>query len=169
MTDRSKKIFLAICIITPFLLYCFYYYGIMIKNAPYKFSEFESITFKYGLGDSLVNQYNSKSGEYQFLNSRDSLVKTNLKLSKDDLLYLHRKAAEQGFWNFPEVFSGSNTSGGSSKAPHYYIEYKYKNKSKHVLFDAAYNDKPKLGDAARQLVKEITTVINDAQDRGSKE
>ncbi|WP_036678906.1 hypothetical protein [Daejeonella oryzae] len=136
----------------------------MIKNAPYKFSEFESITFKFGLGDNLVNQYNSKTGNYQYLNSKDSLVKTNVKLTKDDLLYLHRKAAEQGFWNFPEVFSGSDKTK-SLKSPHYYIEYNYKNKSKHVLFDADYNEKQKLGDAARQLVKEITNVINDAQDR----
>ena len=165
MSDRGKKIFLSICIITPFILYSIYYYSIMIRNAPYKFSEFESITFNYGLGDSLVNQYNSKTGDYQFLNSSDSLIKTNVKLSKDELLYLHRKAAEQGFWNFPNVFTERDNKTRRKNIPHYFIEYKYKNKSKSILFDADYKENKKLGDAARQLIKEISTVINDAQDR----
>ena len=84
MRTRSKKIFLVMSIVVPFLLYCFYYYGMMIKNAPYKFSEFQSIHFEYGYGDTLNNIYDSKTGEYQFVNRRDSLVKVNLKLSKDD-------------------------------------------------------------------------------------
>jgi hypothetical protein len=42
-------------------------------------------------------------------------------------------------------------------------------KSKHVLFDASYNEKPKLADAAKQLTKEISNMINDAQDRQDKE
>ena len=93
MSTKSKKIFLALSIIIPFLIYCFYYYGMMVKNAPYKFSEFESLTFKYGLGDSLVNQYNSKTALYQYVNENDSLIKKKVKLSKDDLLVLHRQAA----------------------------------------------------------------------------
>ena len=168
MSDRAKKIFLAICIITPFLLYCVYYYSIMVKNAPYRFSDFESITFKYGLGDSLVNQYDSKTGVYQYVDENDSLVKTNVKLTKDELLYLHRKAAENGFWNFPEVLTNTVPDPRKLNAPHYYIEYKYKMKSKHVLFDASYNEKPKLADAAKQLTKEISNMINDAQDRQNK-
>ena len=168
MSERGKKIFLAICIITPFLLYCVYYYSIMIKNAPYKFSEFKSLTFKYGLGDSLINQYDSKTGNFQYVNERDSLIKTNIKLSKDDLLYLHRKAAEQGFWNFPEELSGANNPNRSKNSPHYYIEFNYQRKSKHVLFDADYNSNVKLRDAAAQMAKEISTVISDAQDKAKK-
>ncbi len=163
MSDRAKKIFLAICIITPFLLYTGYYYSIMLKNAPYRFSDFESITFRYGLGDSLINGYDSKTGSYQYLNSNDSLVKTTVKLRKDDLLYLHRKAAELGFWNFPDELQGEESPARIS--PHYYIEYKYKDKTKKVLFDAAYNEEPKLRDAAKSLVTEISNMINDASDR----
>lgn len=166
MSDRTKKIFLAICIITPFLLYSIYYYTIMVKNAPYRFSDFESITFKYGMGDSLINQYNSKTGEYQYLNGNDSLIKTHVKLRKDDLLYLHRKAAESGFWNFPEVLENKSAKIEKVNSPHYYIEFKYKSKGKHVLYDAAYSDNLKLGDAAKQLTKEISSMINDAEDRG---
>jgi hypothetical protein len=168
MTERGKKIFLAVCIITPFLLYCVYYYSIMVKNAPYRFSDFESITFNYGLGDSLVNKFNSKTGDFQYVDSRDSLVKTKVRLRKDDLLYLHRKAAELGFWNFPEEISGEGMSNHSTNSPHYYLEFKYKGKTKHVLFDAQNNESPKLNNAAKSLITEISNMINDTRDRDLK-
>ena len=167
MSDRSKKIFLALSIIVPVLIYCIYYYGMMIKNAPYKFSEFESITFKYGLGDSLVNQYDSKTGNYQYLNQNDSLVKTYVKLRKDDLLYLHRKAADLGFWNFPKEIV-PDESAPKRNSPRYYLEFKYQRKTKQVLFDLDYNGDMKLKDAARILIEEVSRTINDAQDRTGK-
>jgi hypothetical protein len=153
-------------IIVPFLLYCFYYYGMMIKNAPYKFADFDSITFNYGTGDSLLNKYDSKTMDYQYLNSRDSLIKSRLKLNKDDLLYLHRKAAELGFWDFPSNMVNKDTSLRKGiQAPRYYIEYKYKRKSKRVLFDASYNGKAELVDAAQRLVKEIQNKLIEVEKR----
>lgn len=168
MSERGKKIFLAICIITPFLLYCVYYYSVMVKNAPYRFSDFDSITFKYGLGDSLANSYNSKTGAYQYLDSRDSLVKTTVKLRKDDLLYLHRKAAELGFWNFPEEILSENNLKKSTNPPRYYLEFKYKHKTKHVLYDAQNTENLKLSDAAKSLITEVSNMINDTRDSDLK-
>lgn len=168
MTDRQKKIFLAICIIVPFVLYCVYYYGIIIKNAPYKFSEMKSITLKYGLGDSLVNRYDSKTGVYQYMNEQDSLVQSNVKLSNDDLLYLHRKAAELGFWNFPEDLRGPESRNAPSNAPHYILEFNYLRKSKRIDFDLNFKGDPKLKDAAKSLIEMVNTTINDAEDRKRK-
>src|SRR6187402_3060585 len=130
MSNRGKKIFLILSIIVPFLMYCVYYYGMMVKNAPYKFVEFDSIVFQYGTGDSLVNKYNSKTGEYQYINKHDSLVKMHLRLTKDDLLYLHRKAADLGFWDFPSSELGDTASRAGVKPPRYLIEFNYKRKSK---------------------------------------
>src|SRR5690349_14055243 len=84
MSDRFKKIFLGLSIVVPFLIYSMYYYGMMVKNAPYKFSEFQELTFKYGLGGSLLNQYNSRTTEYQYVTESDSIVKKKVKLTKDD-------------------------------------------------------------------------------------
>jgi hypothetical protein len=167
MSDRSKKIFLALSIIVPFAIYCIYYYGIMVKNAPYKFSEFESVTFKYGIGDSLVNQYDSKTGNYQYLDQNDSLIKTHVKLRKDDLLYLHRKAADLGFWNFPKEITNSSNDGRRT-SPRYYLEFKYQRKAKQILFDIDFNGDPKLKDAARILIEEVSRTINDAEDRSGR-
>ncbi|HEY0900117.1 MAG TPA: hypothetical protein VGD90_12335 [Sphingobacteriaceae bacterium] len=163
MNNRNKKIFLALSIAIPFLVYCFYYYGVMLKNAPYRFSDFESVTLKYGMGTNLINQYDSRTGAYQYENTRDSLVKTKVKLTKDDLLYLHRKAAELGFWNMPDVIEGADQT---RPTPHYYLEFKYKEKTKTMLFDLGYMEKPKLRAAAKAIIDEVSNKINEAEDRG---
>jgi hypothetical protein len=167
MDNRNKKIFLITCITVPFLLYSGYYYGVMIKNAPYKFSEFDHITFMYGTGDSLLNQYNSKTGNYQFLNKHDSLVKTHLPLSQNDLLYLHRKAADLGFWDFPsnETINNDTAKASGPKELRYIIEFSYKRKTKRVVFDRNFGGNPKLIDANVRLIKEIQHVIDDTQDK----
>ncbi len=164
MSDRFKKIFLGICIVIPFLLYCIYYYTIMIKNAPYRFSDLENITLKAGIGNEMDKTFSSKTQHYQYVNTRDSLIQRKVKLSKDDLLYLHRKAAELGFWNWPEKMIGDT----SLKTPRYFLEFDYKEKSKTIEIDGAYNEKIKLRDAALELVKTVDTAIQDAADRGKQ-
>jgi len=169
MSDRAKKIFLVLTIAVPFLMYCVYYYGRMIRNAPYKFTEFKSFVFKYGDGDSLVNTYNSLTGEYQYLNKRDSLIKTNLLLTKDELLYLHRKAAELGFWDFPpNELNNDTVKFKGARPPRYYIEFNYLRKSKKVLFDANFDGDVRLKDANEHVIKEIMHVLADAEDSQKK-
>jgi hypothetical protein len=155
---RGKRIFLAMSIILPFLFYCIYYYGMMLKNAPYKFVEFESMSIQYGERGNLVNKYDSKTAEYQYLDRRDSLVKKKLVLNNDDLLYLHRKAADLGFWDFPEDETSDSVKTGN-KPPRYIIEFKYKRKSKKVVFDSNYYGDQRLVDANQRLVKEILQVL----------
>ncbi len=164
---KIKKILLALCIILPFVIYCVYYYSIMIKNAPYKFTEFESFSYKFGTRDSLLNSYDSKTGTYQYVNDRDSVVKTNLKLNKDDLLYLHRKAAMLGFWDFPKEETGDSVKTGRQPL-RYVIEFKYQRKSKRVTFDENYDNDPKLIDANKKMIKEIDLVMAQAEGRQKK-
>jgi hypothetical protein len=162
MSDRSKKIFVILSVAVPFLLYSAYYYGMMIKNAPYKFSEFDSVVFEYGKGDSLVNKYNSKTGEYQYIDRANKLVKTHLKLSQDQLRYLHHKAADLGFWNFPSREVNDSLKNAPVKPPRYLMQFNYKRKSKTVLFDEAFDGDPKLKDANERMIKEIEKVIDEA-------
>lgn len=161
MSNRGKKIFLATTIIIPFLLYCFYYYGKMIKNAPYKFVEFEYIVLKSGENGRYTQTYNSKTQDYEYLNAQDSLVHKKVKLGKDDLLFLHRKAAELGFWDWPTNMVSDKTG----KTPKYYLEYVYERKTKVIELDAAYNENPKLKDAAIQLIKTVEKTITESEAR----
>jgi hypothetical protein len=161
--SNTKRIFLGLSVILPFLFYCLYYYGHMLKNAPYRFSEFESMSIQYGERDSLVNKYDSKTGDYQYLNRADSLVKKKLHLTKDDLIYLHRKAADLGFWDFPVDETGDTVKTGK-KPLRYIIEFKYKRKSKRVVFDENFNGNIRLVDANQGVIKEFIQVLNRAEE-----
>src|SRR5690606_19928206 len=164
MSDRSKKIFLAICIIFPFLLYCFYYYSQMFKNAPFRFADFESIVLKYGDGDNLINQFNSKTGVYQFVNVRDSVIVDTVRLRKDDLQYLHGKATQLGFWNLPDDMT-SGAPDMTEPVARFYLQFNYKEKSKEVTLDADFDGNTKMRDVARTMVDEAMRIVNDARIR----
>jgi len=169
MSTTAKKIFLFLTIMVPFLFYCVYYYGRMLKNAPYKFTEFKSITIQFGSTDSLVNKYDSETGIYQFLDNHDSLVTKTLKLNKNDLLYLHRKAADLGFWDFPSDERSRDTIKYNGVKPvRFIIAYNYQRKSKKVIFDSRYAGDPKLIDANKQLIKEIQHVLANAEEKQKK-
>jgi hypothetical protein len=162
MNKTVKKIFLGLSIALPFLIYCVYYYSMMIRNAPYRFSDFDSIVFQYGNGDSLINKFDSRTGDYQYVDVHNKLIKTHLHLNDNELLYLHRKAAELGFWNFPDDELNDSDKIKGINPPHYLIEYNYKHKSKKVMFDAAFQGDPKLIDANQQLIKIIQQTLDDA-------
>jgi hypothetical protein len=146
MSTRAKKIFLALTIVVPFLIYCVVYYTPMLRNAPFRLKEFKSIEFKWGEGNNLENSYNSETGDYQYVNAKDSIIKTNVKLRKDDILYLHSKANELGFWNFPDFMANSENDLKTSKVPRYVMTFNYKEKSKTVVFLVDYNGDPSLKD-----------------------
>ena len=164
MSERSKRIFLIICIAVPFLAYCFFYYSQMFKNAPFRFTDFESVVLKYGEGDDLINQFDSGTGRYQYLNLQDSLVVDTVKLRKDDFQYLHSKAAQLGLWNLPDDMTSDDTTS-QNPVPRFYLQYNYKEKSKEITLDANFNGNGKMRDAAKSIVDEVMRVISDARDR----
>ena len=169
MSFKAKKIFLLLCIVVPFLFYCVYYYSGILRDAPFKFKEFKSFSIQYGTGDSLLNRYNSATGEYQYLNKHDSLVKMHMWLTGSDKLVLHQKAAELGFWDFPSDERNSDTSHlHGAKPPRYIIQYNYIHTSKKVVFDANYLGPQKLVDANQQMIAEIKAVLNGAEARQKK-
>ena len=169
MTIKTKQIFLFLTIMVPFIFYCIYYYGHMLRDAPFKFAEFKSITIAFGTKDSLINKFDSETGDYQYLNKRDSLVKVNIHLTKEDLLFLHRKAADLGFWDFPkDETNGDTTRFYGRKTLRYVIEFNYKRKSKKVTFDANYTGDGRLKDANVQLIKFIEHTLADAEYRDKK-
>ncbi|TAF43321.1 MAG: hypothetical protein EAZ51_06765 [Sphingobacteriales bacterium] len=161
MSSKFKKVFLGCSIALPFFLYCIYYYAMMVKNAPYKFVEFNGIVLKAGIGHHYEKIYDSKTSFYQYKNTNDSTLKAKVKFTKDDLLYLHRKAVELGFWNWPNKMLGPD----SLTSPRYYLEYRYQKKNKIIEIDGSYNSNDKLKQAALQLIKTVDQNISDAEDR----
>src|SRR5690606_20815996 len=150
----------------PFLIYCVYYYSAMIKNAPFRFTDFESISMTYGFPDSMLNHYDSKTHEYQYLTKDGQLINDSLTLRKDDLLYLHRKAQEVGFWNGDEnMTKPENQKKEGEKIPRYKLTFNYKEKSKTVILDTNFPGPVKMVEAARTTVDEVLRMIASAKAR----
>jgi len=166
MSNKAKSIFLGLCIIGSFLIYCVYYYSNMLKNAPFRFSDFESIEITYGTPDEMLNNYNTKTQEFQYLTKEDSLIRTTLKMRDDDLLYLHRKAQELGFWNVDDDMTTARQDAEDGQdVPRYILKYTYKEKSKEVTLDADYPGNPKMKDAAKSTIDAVLTMIAEVQAR----
>ncbi|WP_240904774.1 hypothetical protein [Sphingobacterium sp. SGR-19] len=166
MSRRSKTIFLALCIIGSFFIYCVYYYSNMVKNAPFRYSDFEYISIQYGSRDSMLNSYNSATQDYQYLNRENEIVKKKLKLTSDDLLFLHRKAMEMGFWNVDNDMTTHRADSLEGRmVPRYILEYKYKEKGKTVTMDADYPGNQKMMDAAKTTIETVLERINIANAR----
>jgi hypothetical protein len=168
MSNRGKKIFIIVSIVIPFLIYCVIYYTPMLKNAPFKSAEFISLNYKWGVGKTLDNSYDSATGEYQYLNAKDSLIKTNVKLRKDDIIYLHNKATQIGFWNFPELIANKTVDTTNARVLRYELEFKYKRVSKKVIYLSDYKEIPKLRDLAVQMKTLVEQTINSAEQRYGK-
>ncbi|WP_129714694.1 hypothetical protein [Pedobacter sp. SYP-B3415] len=169
MSAKTKKIFLALTIIVPFLAYCIIYYAPMIRNAPFRSKDFVSFQYSYGLNAVPENRYDSKTGDYTYLNSKDSVIRANVKLRKNDIIYIHNKANELGLWNFPELIANPGTDTASSKALRYHIVFKYRTKTKKVTYFDDYRGSEKLRDAARQMFKVIDQSLSDAEERYGKQ
>jgi hypothetical protein len=168
MSTKAKKIFLLLTIVVPFLGYCIIYYTPIIRNAPFRSDEFVSFQFQWGAGNDLPNIYDSATGNYQYLDAKDSLVKTNVKLRENDIIYLHNKANELGYWNFPDVIANSDTDLKKSKVLRYVFTFNYKRKTKKVIFLTDYTDIPKLANVAAQMKTLVETTIGDAEERYGK-
>ena len=166
MTSKSKRIFLGICIIVPFIIYCCVYYSSMIKNAPFRFADFQSIELTYGTPDQMLNKYNSTTAQYQYITNDNRVLKDTVILRKDDLLYLHRKAMELGFWNVDDDMTTKHENPQEAKnIPRYILKYTYKDKSKQVTLDADFDGPVKMRDAAKSTIDAVITMIAEAQAR----
>jgi hypothetical protein len=144
-------------------------YGKIFKQSPYNFSELKSFVFKYGPGDSLINQYNSATGDYQYIDKTGKTKKKKLYLSTNDMLYLHHKAVELGFWDFPADERDTDTTFKSNQESlGFFIQLNYKRQSKTVMFNTNYAGKQELIDANREFVMDIQNVLSKAEERQLK-
>ncbi|MFI5453441.1 hypothetical protein ACHMWN_14940 [Pedobacter sp. UC225_61] len=168
MTSRGKKIFLFLSIVVPFLIYCIVYYAPIIRNAPFKAKEFVSLEYKWGVGTNLENSYNSATGEYKYLNDKDSLIVKHVELNARDKKYLDSNADEQGFWNLPDIVANNENDIKNSKAPRYFMKFNYQKKSKEVTYLSDFEGNIRMKNAAVQMQKIIEQSIIDAEERAKK-
>jgi hypothetical protein len=168
MTSKGKKIFLASTVIVPFLIYCIVYYAPIIRNASFQEKDFVSLEYKWGSGATLENSYNSATGQFTYLNKKDSLVSTNIKLSVNDVKYLDSIADVQGFWNLPDVIANDEQDQNGKEVFRYFIKFNYKGKSKELTYFPNFNGNEKMKGAAAKVQKEIELTLIDKEVKQAK-
>ncbi|RZK54157.1 MAG: hypothetical protein EOO87_11150, partial [Pedobacter sp.] len=87
----KKNLSLIATIVVILLVGVVGFYFLRLKQGPYQVVDFDNLTYKWGTGDTLANVYDAKIGNYQYLNAKDSLVKTNVKLRSNNIIYIHNK------------------------------------------------------------------------------
>ncbi|UIR56511.1 hypothetical protein LZQ00_01515 [Sphingobacterium sp. SRCM116780] len=141
----------------------------MIKNAPFRFADFQSVVFRYGEPNHMDNQYDSRTGIFQYVTKTNQIEKDTVRMNKDDLLYLHRKAQELGFWNLDDDMTGpeARKNPKTATAPRFYLEFNYKDKSKKVTMDADFDGNEKMRDAGKSMIDEVNRILATAQSRSN--
>lgn len=150
------------------MIYAIVYYTPIIRNAPFKAKEFVSLEYKWGVNKNLENSYNSTTGEYRYLDNKDSLIIKHVDLNQRDKKFLDSNADEQGFWNLPDIVANDEASVEKSKAVRYFMKFNYQKKSKEVTYYSDFDGNVRMKDAAVQMQKIIEQSIIDAEGRNKK-
>lgn len=141
------------------------YYLIQLKKGRYNAADLISVSYQWGVGDTLANRYNSATGQYQYLDNRDSLIKTKLKLNANNVIFLHSRANEIGLWNMPDVIASPNANLKSDKVLRYEITFVYAQRSKKIIYLTDYQEDAVVLDAAVKLQELLEQTIKDAEQR----
>lgn len=144
------------------------YYLINLKQGPYSASNFVAVSYKWGVGDTLLNSYNSETGDYQYLDNRDSLIKTKVKLRANNIIFIHSKANELDLWRLPAVIANKNADLKSDKVLRYEMVFKYEGQTKKIIYLTDYDENQAIALAADELQNTIKKTIDEVEDRYAK-
>lgn len=159
-TDK-RKLFVVLMIVFPFIVYSGYYYVNIFKNAPFRSDQFEYVELKK-YRDGLVREYiNTKTGEYNYYTSKDSLVHSHVNLSKSSLHDIHEKMMDILFWNI-ELVNADTTLQHRKEVPTYVVNAVYQRKSKKVWWQLHFYEDQKLDDRMSEIVRTIEGEATDA-------
>ncbi len=141
------------------------YYIMKVRSGCKRAAAFVSLTYKWGVGDTLQNSYNSKTGEYQFLDQRDQLVKENFKLRTNNVIFMHSKINEQDLLNIPDTVANVGFDLKDTKVLRYEFSFVYEDTTKNIVYFTNYDKDPIIRNKAMGLQKVVQQVITEAEER----
>lgn len=165
LSQLKKNISFIATVVVIIIISIAGYFVINKQKGPFSASELVSVAYKWGLGDSLVNTYNSATGDYQYLDNRDSLITKKLRLRANNIIFLHSKANELDLWTLPNVIANKNADLKTDQTLRYEIIFNYETKVKKIVFLTNYDEDMGVLDRANQLQKTIKTTIDEVEDR----
>lgn len=166
--DFKKSIPLIATVVLVVVISIVGYSYINLGKGPYPASDFVAVSYKWGVGDTLANSYDSATGDYQYVDSRDSIIHRNVKLRSNNIIFIHSKANELNLWQLPEVIANPSADLKSAKVLRYEMVFTYEKKVKKITYLADYNEDLAVALAAEELQKMLKQTIDEAEERYSK-
>lgn len=141
------------------------YYITKLRSGGKKAISFVSLTYKWGVGNTLQNSYNSKTGEYQFLDQQDKLIKENFKLRTNNVIFLHSKINEQDLLNIPDIIANPSANLKDGRVLRYEFKFVYDDTVKNIIYLTNYDKDPLIANKASALQKTVQQIITEAEER----
>jgi len=141
------------------------YYIMKLRSGGKRAVAFLSLSYKWGVGDSLQNSYDSKTGNYQFLDQRDRVIKENFKLRTNNIIYLHSKIDEQDLLHIPDTVANTGADLKDPKVLRYEFQFVYDDTTKNIIYLTNYDKDPVIGNKASALQKVVQQIVNEAEER----
>lgn len=141
------------------------YFVMKMRSGGKRAASFVSLTYKWGVGDTLQNSYDSKTGDYQFIDQRDQLIKEKFKIRTNNVIFLHSKINEQDLLNIPDTVANPQANLKDPKVLRYEFKFVYDDTTKNVIFLTNYDKDPVIRNRAIGLQKVVQQIIAEAEER----
>lgn len=144
------------------------YFFLQIKKNANTSASFISLDYNWGIGDSLQNHYSSVSGTYRYLDQRDRVINKVFKLRSYNIIYLNSKINQEDLFNIPDTLINKGDSVHNDKVLRYEMDFKYEKQHKKIVFMSNYHENPVYLERAIKLQKLVEQMVNEAEQRSSK-
>lgn len=157
MSPRFKKIYLFVMVVVPFLIYCGYYYGEMIRKAPFKFEEFRTIRVDFAAPGGRETHIDIASGVVSYVLPGRDVLRDTISFSDGELREFHRTLYTNNFFEMPhEMQNEGSTDPGTGV---YTIEAIYDRKQYKVVYETNYRGERRYKDKVKRIISFIETNV----------
>ncbi len=144
------------------------YYVSKLRSGGKRAAAFVSLNYRWGMGDTLQNSYNSKTGEYIFLDQSDREIRESFKLRTNNVIFLHSKINQEDLLNVPDTIANAGANLKDPKVLRYEFEFVYDDTVKNIIYLTNYDKDPLIAAKASTLQKTVQQVISEAEERFAK-
>ncbi len=141
------------------------FYIMKLRSGGKRAVSFVSLNYQWGVGDTLQNSYNSQTGNYQYVDKSDHLIKKNFKLRTNNVIYLHSKINEQDLLNLPDTIANVGANLKDSTVLRYEFTFVYDDMTKHIIFLTNYDGDPTILSKVGALQKFVEQIVFEAEER----
>ncbi len=141
------------------------FYIFQMRSGGRRAASFVSLNYKWGVGDTLQNYYDSKTGDYKFINQRDSLIQENFKLRINNIIYLHSKIKEDDLLAIPDTIANDVSDLQNKELLKYQFSFVYDDTTRNIVYLSNYDKDMEIAKKAKMLQKLVEQTVLEAEAR----